>query len=251
MRRDEQPGHRREQRRRSPTRRAPTASRPRPPPRRSAPWTPRRRSRRPTWRCCTRRPSGPCGRGSSASPGSAGARCPARRRPSPARCRRRKSQKAGATARTTRPAAMVSQRAAQHVRVAEAGGQPGAGETDRGEAEHRHGGDQAGQPARDAQAVLDLLQHRADARDRRPQVQAGEDDATPMSSSPGGGSPGADGAGRRRCGSPGHGPPRRAARPATGPVGAAAGRPALRGTAPGHPPPDGALDRQRRGRRDQ
>ena len=66
--------------------------------------------------------------------------------------------------------------AGQHVRVAEAGRQRRAGEPDGGEADHRHRRDQAGQPAGETQPLLDLLEHRADAVDRRPQVQPGEDD---------------------------------------------------------------------------
>ena len=88
----------------------------------------------------------------------------------------RNSQKAGCDGADHQAGRHGDQRPAEHVRVAEAGGQSRAGEADGGEAEHRHRGDQAGQPAGDAQAVLDLLQHRADAGDRRPQVQAGQDD---------------------------------------------------------------------------
>jgi hypothetical protein len=113
----------------------------------------------------------------------------------------RNSQNEPATARSTRPAAIASSAPASTCASRKRADSGRAGEAEGGEAEHRHRRDQPGQPAGDAQAVLDLLQHRADAVDRRPQVEPGEDDrhADEQQALP---ARPVEGTGRR-CGSPG------------------------------------------------
>ena len=80
----------------------------------------------------------------------------------------RKTQIEPTIARASSPTADTSEREDEQPVRPDPAGQPRRQRTEAGEADHRQRGEQPGDAAAGVQAVLEIVEHRADARDGRP-----------------------------------------------------------------------------------